>query len=118
MKVSEPTGRSANSLAISLARVESGVWSRTLDRPPIATPITARSTTGDSFRRTASGWLKATTTSKVANTARTRTMSSMAPRSVAASAPQGAPDYAEIGRASHQNREAGYGFGEADRSRL
>src|SRR3984885_6182600 len=77
MKVSAPTGRSANSAAMLSKRLVSVVWSRTPDTAPIATPMTARSTTGASFRRTATGWETATTTSKVARTARSRTISSI-----------------------------------------
>src|ERR1700684_2149695 len=77
MKVSAPTGRSANSEATLPKRSPTGVCSKTADAAPIATPITARSTTGATFRRTATGWETATTTSKVARTARSRTILSM-----------------------------------------
>ena len=50
MKVSELTGRSANILATSPNREESGVCSKTRDTAPIATPMTARSTTGASLQ--------------------------------------------------------------------
>src|ERR1700733_2972678 len=77
MKVSAPTGRSANSAAMLSKRLVSVVWSRTPDTAPIATPMTARSTTGASFRRTATGWETATTTSKAARTAKNRTILSI-----------------------------------------
>src|SRR6202046_5582749 len=74
MKVSAPTGRSANNPAKSPKRTERGVCTKTIDTAPIATPITARSTTGATFRRTATGWETATTTSKVARKARRGTI--------------------------------------------
>src|SRR6185437_14874046 len=77
MKVSAPTGRLANRPARSPKRVERGVCTSTIDTAPIATPMTARSTTGATFRRTATGWETATTTSRVARTARNRTISSI-----------------------------------------
>ena len=78
MNVSEPSGRLANVPATSPNRAEYGLWIRTAEAAPIATPITASRTTGANLSRAASGWLSATTTSKPANTARTRTISSMA----------------------------------------
>src|SRR5271170_7606281 len=77
MKVSAPTGRSANNPAKSPKRAETGACTKTIDTAPIATPMTARSTTGASLRRTATGWETATTTSKVARTAKSRTISSI-----------------------------------------
>src|ERR1700733_15333618 len=77
MKVSAPTGRSANNPAKSPKRTERGGCTKTIDTAPIATPMTARSTTGATFRRTATGWETATTTSRVARTARSRTILSI-----------------------------------------
>ena len=51
----------------------------------IVTPIIASSTTGASPSRAAIGWLSATSTSKLENTARTRTMSTKVARSAMAS---------------------------------
>ena len=84
MNVSEPRGRLANSLTTSPILGESWLCSRTPEAVPIAAPITARSTTGDSLRRPASGWLRATTTSRPDNTARTTTISSMPLKSASA----------------------------------
>ena len=56
MKVSE-RHRQVGEQPCDLAEpAESGVCSRTLETAPIATPMTARSTTGASRSRTASGW--------------------------------------------------------------
>src|SRR5580658_9147845 len=75
MKVSAPTGRLAKSAATLSKRSVTGECSKTMETAPIATPITASNTTGASFKRTATGWETATTTSKVASTARSRTIS-------------------------------------------
>ncbi len=77
MNVSDPKGRSANSLTNSAKWFDNGLSGNTPETAPIATPITARSTTGASLRRSATGWLSATTTRSAPKTARTRTMSSM-----------------------------------------
>src|SRR5271155_4547069 len=82
MKGSAPTGRLANSPARSPKRAERGLCTNTIDTAPIATPMTARSTTGASFNRTATGWETATTTSKVASTARSRTISNIGDESL------------------------------------
>ena len=55
MNVSDPNGRSAKSLTNSPKWFESRVCNRTPEAAPIATPITARSTTGDNLRRAARG---------------------------------------------------------------
>src|ERR1700722_756120 len=51
--------------------------------------MTARSTTGATFRRTATGWETATTTSKVARTARSRTILSIEAESYPVAASRG-----------------------------
>ena len=65
--------------------------------------ITARRTTGAIFSRPASGWLKATTTSKIAKTASTRTISGMAPWSVGRPVARERSNYPRIVQLKYQD---------------